>query len=223
MRSRYRHFTLIELLVVIAIIAILASLLLPALQTAKEKGSRATCIGNLKQIGTAAGLYTDEYDDTEPLAYSEPTSYGFPILLLPYGAPPEVFTCSSDPDPWPFTTGYKLSYISSYYVHYPGTTPTPPVRYYKRAQFKRPFDRIIDFTENGDGSTANLAPICQYAYGTYASSVSAGFDLWARVGLYRHRYGTVSAFLDTHASWMSRSDMMNVTGYWYSTPTGTPP
>lgn len=55
-----KRFTLIELLVVIAIIAILAALLLPALNQAREKGRHAKCVGNLRQIQSSIQLYTDD-------------------------------------------------------------------------------------------------------------------------------------------------------------------
>ena len=79
-KLKLANFTLIELLIVIAIIAILASMLLPALQKARAASLKSACINNMKQVSTGAFIYTHTYND-----YLPPTSVEQSVKKNHYG------------------------------------------------------------------------------------------------------------------------------------------
>ena len=110
--SKLRGFTLIELLVVIAIIAILAAILFPAYQTARENARKTACASNMRQIGLGLIQYEQDFDETLPdgwmgnVGYQDSTlatngvAYKWMDAVYPYVKSTQVFTCPDDTSPF---------------------------------------------------------------------------------------------------------------------------
>ena len=100
---RKRAFTLIELLVVIAIIAILAAILFPVFAQARERARAVSCVSNLKQIGLGLMMYSQDYDETLPVAFpaNPPINGGgqavtpFESMIQPYTKNDQMWKCPS--------------------------------------------------------------------------------------------------------------------------------
>lgn len=102
---RNSAFTLIELLVVIAIIAILAAILFPVFAQAREKARQISCVNNVKQMGLACIMYTQDNDEFFPIGFGTygagagalaGTNYSWPSEIAPYTKSLGVFFCPDD-------------------------------------------------------------------------------------------------------------------------------
>lgn len=125
-----RHaFSLIELLVVISVVALLVSLLLPALGSAREAGRRAACLSNQRQIGAAMHAYAVQYRGRYPIAYYWVDAAGQPSATVTANlAAWDTIQIGSEARPgliWPFTADYRVQQCPSF----EGNSNTPADKY----------------------------------------------------------------------------------------------
>tara|TARA_B100000614_G_C14487305_1_gene469227 strand:+ start:180 stop:851 length:672 start_codon:yes stop_codon:yes gene_type:complete len=203
-----RAFTLIELLVVISIIAILASLLLPALSKARSKAKQTRCLGNLKQQGMAFTLYADDSDGNWPKLSrngSATNSNFWYVALAPYTSlnkevditkitmadfTRSVFWC---PEWEPIGNdksliGYGMNYLLKPVNGLAGTSTVHP----RPDLSPNPEQQVL----TADGGDWHLSG---YPYSFNATSNAYKFDL------VRHNGGANINYCDLHVDWQSES------------------
>jgi len=132
--KRRSAFTLIELLVVIAIIAILAAILFPVFAQAREAARKTTCQSNLKQIGLALRMYSNDYDEhwfcsgalpQFPATVADGSNLirnlggGLAYFCQPYVKNYGIFKCPSDPGDDYWTRNSNGAYVSSIWWGHP--------------------------------------------------------------------------------------------------------
>lgn len=185
------RFTLIELLVVIAIIAILASLLLPALYRAKEMGKRAVCQGQLKQVGVATSLYLETYNGYYPVSNNELSPVRDSIwanlyVSNQYIPDRNVYFCPSYNGK--YCSWFKCSYGINYYIDISNTYSPRKITKIKN---------LSAIMLNTDSYRTNLEYPGAYIH-PHATSHRFHF---------RHANGANCLFGDGHVEWLHQNDI----------------
>ncbi|HEY0549305.1 MAG TPA: prepilin-type N-terminal cleavage/methylation domain-containing protein [Verrucomicrobiae bacterium] len=203
-----RAFTLIELLVVIAIIAILASLLLPALANAKQRAVTIKCLNNFKQIGVASMLYVDENEDSLPQSVHEGLTNSWVQTLQPSLAGTNLHRCPSDQHP----TRYYSYGVNDFVLPAPNGGG-----FTKFSAFPSPSDTfsMAEIPESESFDHFHFVEDGDYSVGTFAGSVAVK----------RHLGGANYLFVDGHAQrfpWTETKKELTTAGSRFVNPGATP-
>jgi prepilin-type N-terminal cleavage/methylation domain-containing protein/prepilin-type processing-associated H-X9-DG protein len=196
-----RGFTLIELLVVIAIIAILASILFPVFARAREAARQSSCVSNLKQLGTALQMYTQDYDEMLPGAapFSAASPYGHWVLAFNNGAGQNA----AQPGPFPVDQGALYSYVKNAQVY---VCPSDANGRVKRLSYS--MNSACNFQALAAARTVSTTPLfvdesATLNDGYFAYGGNTGGDIPSLI----HNDGANLCFLDGHVKWAKRTQM----------------
>jgi len=222
-KNRSLRFTLIELLIVVFIIGILAGILLPALIKARERGRRAACINNLKQIGLATRQYIMDSNEYFPDAYNKVGSKEYFWCFMEEGGNPyfeqgpiyqylstsKVFEClefSADTSVQPYKSygrvcGYGMN--AEYVGGSPASTETDILNSgsVKAPQLKKPSSTIV-YMDSAQIQGSNISE--GFFFYSRFNYVSGGEQ--SAMANYRHSGLAVAAFADGHCEESTKPD-----------------